>query len=275
MRKISACIVSYNGADEVIAAVESLQSHTRDWQLQVYLVDNASPDGTGKTLAAHSFAPGVEVIQLPQNLGFGSGHNQVLPKLDSEYHFVLNPDILVDSNVLVDICRWMDEHPEVVMATPRLLFPDGREQILPKRRPNILGLAARQGIPGLEAFGRRYAMLDEDLTKPTPIQFCTGSFFVFAPKPTEKSAGLTRAILCMWRTQTLPRRHCKPDRCTICLSSPPTMPGTVRPAAVSNPFYSSSKAWHAISTSGAGNWAVEPYFVYSGVAPLCVKLHTN
>ncbi len=177
MRKISACIVSYNGADEVIAAVESLQSHTRDWQLQVYLVDNASPDGTGKTLAAHSFAPGVEVIQLPQNLGFGSGHNQVLPKLDSEYHFVLNPDILVDSNVLVDICRWMDEHPEVVMATPRLLFPDGREQILPKRRPNILGLAARQGIPGLEAFGRRYAMLDEDLTKPTPIQFCTGSFF--------------------------------------------------------------------------------------------------
>ena len=71
----------------------------------------------------------------------------------------------------------MDDHPDVVMATPKLLFPDGRVQILPKRKPNILGLAARQGVPGLKKFGDRYAMLDEDLSVPTAIEFCTGSFF--------------------------------------------------------------------------------------------------
>ncbi|WP_367113976.1 glycosyltransferase family 2 protein, partial [Fournierella sp.] len=177
MRKISACIVSYNGADEVIRAVESLLKYTKDCALTVYLVDNASPDGTGETLERQGFPENVKVIRLPENLGFGKGHNQVLPLLDSEYHFVLNPDIFIDDNVLPAICDWLDGHPDVVMATPKLLFPDGRVQVLPKRKPNILGLAARQGVPGLKKFGDRYAMLDEDLSVPTAIEFCTGSFF--------------------------------------------------------------------------------------------------
>ena len=131
MKKISACIVSYNGADEVIRAVESLLEHTTGCDLRIYLVDNASPDGTGKQLADYPFDQRVQVICLPKNLGFGPGHNQVLPLLDSDYHFVLNPDIFVDSNVLPQMCQWMDEHPQVVMATPKLLFPDGRVQVLP------------------------------------------------------------------------------------------------------------------------------------------------
>ena len=147
MGKISACIVSYNGADEVIRAVESLLKYTKDCALTVYLVDNASPDGAGETLERQGFPENVKVIRLPENLGFGKGHNQVLELLDSEYHFVLNPDIFIDSNVLPAICDWMDSHPDVVMATPKLLFPDGRGQIRPKRTPNLLGLAARQGVP--------------------------------------------------------------------------------------------------------------------------------
>ena len=162
MRKISACIVSYNGADEVIRAVESLLKYTKDCALTVYLVDNASPDGTGETLERQGFPENVKVIRLPENLGFGK---------------VLNPDIFIDNNVLPAICDWLDGHPEVVMATPKLLFPDGRVQVLPKRKPNILGLAARQGVPGLKKFGDRYAMLDADLSVPTAIEFCTGSFF--------------------------------------------------------------------------------------------------
>ena len=63
MRKISACIVSYNGADEVIRAVESLLKYTKDCALTVYLVDNASPDGTGETLNINlGFQPSAVLI---------------------------------------------------------------------------------------------------------------------------------------------------------------------------------------------------------------------
>lgn len=177
MPGISACIVSYGGYDEVAEAAASVLRHTRQRPLALYLVDNASPDGTGQKLRQTGFGPGVQVLCLPGNLGFGGGHNVVLPQLASDYHFVLNPDILVESDVLSDICAWMDRHPDVVMATPALFFPDGRPQVLPKRKPNVLGLLARQGMGCLKKYGDHYAMLDEDLTQPTDIQFCTGSFF--------------------------------------------------------------------------------------------------
>ncbi len=175
--KISAAIVVYNGAEEVIRAAESVLKQTADCDLTLYLVDNASPDGAGRVLAEHPWPENVQVIRLPENIGFGKGHNTVLPLLSSDFHFVLNPDIFVDSNVLCQVAGWLREHPGAVMATPRLLFPSGEVQVLPKRKPTVLGLLARQGVPGLQKYGDRYAMLDEDLSLPTPIEFCTGSFF--------------------------------------------------------------------------------------------------
>ena len=189
MARISACIVSYNGFDEVCTAVRSILAQCKGADLILYLVDNASPDGTGEKLAAEDFGPCVQAICLPENKGFGAGHNAVLPLLDSDYHFVINPDITLREPVMENICAWLDEHPEAVMATPRMFFPDGREQILPKRKPNVLGLLARQGIPGLKKFGDRYAMLDEDLSKPTPIEFCTGSFFCIRTETFRKIGG--------------------------------------------------------------------------------------
>ena len=189
MARISACIVSYNGFDEVCTAVRSILAQCKGADLILYLVDNASPDGTGEKLAAEDFGPCVQAICLPENKGFGAGHNAVLPLLDSDYHFVINPDITLREPVMENICAWLDEHPEAVMATPRMFFPDGREQILPKRKPNVLGLLARQGEPGLKKFGDRYAMLDEDLSKPTPIEFCTGSFFCIRTETFRKIGG--------------------------------------------------------------------------------------
>ena len=177
MLSVSACIVSYNGAEEVIRAAQSVLKETKGCDFTLYLVDNNSPDGTGETLAKQAWPQNVHLLTLPQNIGFGKGHNMVLPMLHSDYHFVLNPDIFVDSDVLGQICGWLAEHKEAVMATPRLMFPGGKEQILPKRKPTVLGLLARQGVPGLQKHGDHYAMLEEDLSKPTPIEFCTGSFF--------------------------------------------------------------------------------------------------
>ena len=177
MSGISACIVTYGGYDEAVDAARSVIEHTKARPLTLYMVDNNSPDGTGRKLQETDFGPNAKVICLPKNLGFGSGHNQVIPYLDSDYHFVLNPDILVEYDVLDEICDWMDEHPDVVMSRPSLRFPDGRPQFLPKRRPNVLGLLARQGISFLKKYGDHYAMLDEDLSGPIDIEFCTGSFF--------------------------------------------------------------------------------------------------
>ena len=130
--RISACIVAYCDYEEVCAAVRSVLAHTPAPDFRLFVVDNASPDGCGDRLLAEDFAdPRVTVRKLDENLGFGKGHNSVLPDiqaLGSQVHFILNPDILLQNDVLTGMAAWMLARPEVVMATPQLFYPDGPGQ---------------------------------------------------------------------------------------------------------------------------------------------------
>ena len=113
--ELSACIVVYNGCDEALKAAQTVLQYTRRHPLTLYLVDNASPDGSGARLEAAvkggalSTQPGqkVEVRCRKENGGFGTGHNTVLPELTSDYHFILNPDIQLTADTLSDLADWM------------------------------------------------------------------------------------------------------------------------------------------------------------------------
>ena len=196
---LSACIVTYNDQAEALRAAASVLAHTRRHPLTLYLVDNASPDGTGAALeqavAAGALAPGpgqaVRVIRREKNAGFGAGHNTVLPQLASDYHFILNPDILLEGDTLSDLAEWLEGRPAAVMARPALRFPDGREQQLPLRRCSLRAMVYRQlsFLTFLKKYNDAYIMAGEDLTVPRPIEFCTGSFMA------ARTADLTQKML--------------------------------------------------------------------------------
>ena len=138
--ELSACIVVYNGADEALRAAQTVLDCTRRYPLTLYLVDNASPDGSGQCLAKAAKDgtlhicedQKVEVLCRTENGGFGTGHNTVLSLLQSRVHFILNPDVIIHDDILPQMAQWLLDHPGVVMATPQLYFPDGRIQNLPR-----------------------------------------------------------------------------------------------------------------------------------------------
>lgn len=174
---LSASVVLYGGAGAARLLLDSFAQHEGGTQL--YLVDNASPDDTLDSLEAGGLPPHTEILRMSENRGFGAGHNAVLPLLKSRYHAVINPDIVLRDDAIRQMAAWMDEHPDVVITTPQLLFPDGRKQFTAKRRPALLPLVARQlNLGGLKKYDDHYLMLDEDLTKEQDIEFCSGSFFV-------------------------------------------------------------------------------------------------
>ncbi len=184
MACVSAGIVAYCDYQETCIAARSLLKHTKSRDFRLFILDNASPDGCGAQLSATDFQDSrVKVIALPQNIGFGSAHNTVIPELESEVHYILNPDIWLreeDGDVLSDLADWLLAQPGAVMATPQLYFQDGAIQHLPRLKPTPWFLLARQLAP---VFGgiftradRHYTMQDQDLSKPVRIAFCTGSF---------------------------------------------------------------------------------------------------
>ena len=218
--RVSACIVVYNGAEESAQAARSLLEFTKGAELELYLVDNASPDGAGEALERMNWPENVHIVRLEKNVGFGPGHNAVLPMLTSEYHFVVNPDITLCEDSLTALCAWMDEHPDVVMATPQLKYPSGEAQYTAKRRPTFLALCARQlPLPFLKNVERHYLMLDEDLTQTQDIDFCTGCFFVMRTDVFRKMGGFDESYFMYVEDADITREAQKYGR--VCF-----MPGT-------------------------------------------------
>ena len=174
---VTATIVTYKGYDKAVNAIRSLLEHTKGVDLTIYVVDNASGDGTAEKIAKEF--PMVKVIENEKNGGFGYGHNTVLPLLSGEYHLVVNPDIIVTGDVVTALADYLDLHPDVGIVTPMILNADGTDQELPKRQPAAAALIGRRIFKKLlKRQVDYYQMKDKDLNETCGIEFATGCFFM-------------------------------------------------------------------------------------------------
>ncbi|MBR4762191.1 MAG: glycosyltransferase family 2 protein [Clostridia bacterium] len=169
--RLSAAIVTYNCGDKAAAATASVLARCREYPLDFYIIDNNSSDDTLLRLKGYGE---LKVLKLSKNIGFGAAHNAVLDMLRSDYHFVVNPDITVNSDVFADMVRFMEANPDVVMATPKILSVDKTEQRLPKSRPTFKRLFLGRLSKKVRD---EYIWTSREITSPCPIDFCTGCFF--------------------------------------------------------------------------------------------------
>lgn len=176
MSKISVCIVTYNNADIILRAVDSILANTGD--IQIYISDNCSSDSTISVIkSAYGDDSRITIIENEKNSGYGAGNNCVLKYLESEYHVIINPDIELRDNVLERMADFMDKNPKVAVLSPRIFFPDGGEQLLPKRYPTVRALLERRLPLKNQRSADRYIMLDRNLTEEQFLEVATGCFF--------------------------------------------------------------------------------------------------
>lgn len=124
--------------------------------VRIWLIDNsvdrAYRDEAQALLDAVFGAAGAGVhtrfVALEQNAGFGSGHNRALLDDDSDYHLVLNPDVVLGHSALVAGLRLLRRDQGVVAVSPRSSAPGGSREYLCKRYPSVLVLALRGFAPG-------------------------------------------------------------------------------------------------------------------------------
>ncbi len=182
--RISVSIVTYNDWGRVENTVETLLKFSSE-PLQIYVIDNASADGTPEKITERF--PAVDVIKNSENMGFGKAHNAVIGKLESEYHIVSNPDIVLNDDAVAKLADYLDKTPDTVMVAPKILSQDGSEQHLPKRKPRIKYLLA--GRLPLKKIRAEYTRENEHLSSPTEIEFCSGCFFMIRTEAFKKLGG--------------------------------------------------------------------------------------
>lgn len=144
---VSIIIVSYNTADLTVACLESVFA-SRRVSYEVFVVDNASQDGSAG-IVRKKF-PEVRLVANEENRGFGAANNQALQECSGRYVIFLNPDTTVEPDSFFKMAAYMDAHPKVGLAGPRVLNPDGtRQDSMSARYPGHRYGAADLGtLPG-------------------------------------------------------------------------------------------------------------------------------
>lgn len=177
MTDISITIVAYNDEEEVRDAVCSIIEHTAvAITKKIYIVDNSTQKNGLKDFAAEYEE--VYYRKPEENLGFGKGHNYVLPELDSKYHAIVNPDIILKEDSLGILMEFMGKS-QIGMAVPRMIDGNGNFQAVYRRELTVLDMGIRMFLSS--HFKQRQAyhtMQDMDYAVPFPVPFAQGSFLV-------------------------------------------------------------------------------------------------
>ena len=100
MENVIFVILHYNEMDVTQQCIETIISRTSNYEVKIVVVDNCSPDGSGKKLQKYYKNDDmVTVLLLDENLGFAKGNNigyqYARKNLHSEFICVLNNDVLL------------------------------------------------------------------------------------------------------------------------------------------------------------------------------------
>ncbi len=133
--KLSVIIVSWNTRELLAQCLDSLYSSLRLADFEVFVIDNASSDGS-PVMVPERF-PQVRLIENEQNLGFAHANNQAIQSSHADYVLLLNSDTIVKPGAIDALVEFMQAHPQAGACGPRLLNQDGSLQFSCSPAPTL------------------------------------------------------------------------------------------------------------------------------------------
>jgi GT2 family glycosyltransferase/glycosyltransferase involved in cell wall biosynthesis len=124
--EVAAILVSHNTRDDLLAALASLACHDPR-PSQVWVVDNASTDGSPAAVRAHF--PEVRLIANAVNVGFGVANNQALAQVQTPFVLLLNPDAELQPGALRCLLDALHAEAGLALVGPRTRHADGTAQV--------------------------------------------------------------------------------------------------------------------------------------------------
>ena len=170
---ITASIVLFNNDFEILKkTVNSFLNISIKKKL--YLIDNSNSN----KLEAFFKSSEIEYLFVGKNIGFGAAHNLVLNKLCSNFHLILNPDVVFSVGVISSLITALNENPTVAFVTPKVRYPSMKPQYICRKHPTLFDLLNRKlKILNDQFLNREYR--DRDLQKPFYPDFIHGCFMLF------------------------------------------------------------------------------------------------
>ena len=122
---VSIIVPVFNEYAATVSCLQALLAHTPGVNYEVIVADDASEDLT-RSIGARIH--NIRVVRAERNQGFIRNCNAAAASARGRYLLLLNNDTNVQPDWLPPLLALLENEPQVAVAGPKLLFPDGRLQ---------------------------------------------------------------------------------------------------------------------------------------------------
>ncbi len=136
--QLSVIIVNYNVKYFLEQCLFSVQKASTNLAVEVWVVDNASQDGSRSYLETKF--PSVHFIWNSSNIGFAKANNQALEKASGEFVLFLNPDTIVPEDCFSKCINFLMQQTNAGALGVRMI--DGKGNFLPESKRSFPSPAA-------------------------------------------------------------------------------------------------------------------------------------
>ena len=143
---VSVIIVTYRSANEIVTCLESLLKQRLP--VEIFLVDNASPDNTPDIVADYAARfENIHATLNKENIGLAAANNVPLGKCQGKYILILNPDTSCPPDTLERMANFLDSNPDVGVVGPKNVYVDGTPHTSFHRHWGILHVLMWRVLP--------------------------------------------------------------------------------------------------------------------------------
>lgn len=205
---IDIIIINYNSTDYTLRCIKSARLVMGE-RVNFIVVDNNSTDEPDRILKQN---PDIHFIKNSINLGFGNAINHALDSTSSQYIMLLNPDAIVLDFSLDEILNYLEEHPEVAIAGPMILEPDGSVQGSARRFPTVWTSIFGRKSPLTRLFPRNpitkkeFICFNGGTEKPQTVDWVSGACMIIRRKAIMQVGGFDSQFFMYWEDADLCKR---------------------------------------------------------------------
>ena len=192
--EVAVAVVSTNLRDLLARTLESLEPDADAGLIDVWVVDNASTDGS-PAMVRERF-PWVTLIASEENLGYGGAVNLVAERTETAWIAPANEDIEVRPGAIRRLLETGGAHPDAGVVAPRLELPDGSTQHSVHPFPTVW-MTALYNV-GVHRISRRLGdrlCLEGywDHTQPREVDWAMATFMLVRRRAWDAAGGFDRA----------------------------------------------------------------------------------
>lgn len=178
MRTLSIIILHHNAPEQTERCLQSLKNALLPEKTEIIIVNNGGHEANkGISQKSHKSLD-VKFFDIP-NSGYAQGNNFGLHHCSGKYLAFINPDIVVERNTIAVLLDYLNAHPNVGIAAPKLVYPDGSIQDNYRNFPRLIDLIIKRTKFLRKIFLKRmrhYLMWNKNPNTNEAVDWVTGAF---------------------------------------------------------------------------------------------------